>query len=273
MSDFSPEARGLLDAARDGDEMPRADKTRHRKQLLAQVAIASAVGAGATLVAKGAAANGVAIAGAGAGTATVTAVGAIAGTSLLTKVAAVFVMVGVVGGGAVGVSSLGRDRSTPSAPAPTAVAPARVESASNQIKPQTPLEVSAPTPVLEAQPEQLPAAPPARSAKASSAVTPSAPTEPEPKPRKSSLESETLLLRHAHEMLQAGNASRALSLLDEHARSYPHGALVEERGAQRIFALCALGSTARARSEAAIFLSERPNSPLAPRVRTSCIAK
>jgi hypothetical protein len=48
---------------------------------------------------------------------------------------------------------------------------------------------------------------------------------------------------------------------------------VEERGAQRVFALCALGSVARARAEADIFLAERPNSPLAPRVRASCIAK
>lgn len=269
MSDLSPEARGLLDAARDGDEMPLADMTRHRKQLLAHVAIATAAGAGATLVANSAAAKAVAVAGsgaaAGAGSATVTAAGAIAATSLLTKVAAVVVMVGVVGGGAIGAASLGR--------APTTVAPARGETASKPTKPQTPLEVSAPAPVLEAQPEPLPVAPPARITKASSAVAPSAPTEPELKTRESSLESETLLLRHAQELLQAGNASRALSLLDEHARSYPHGALVEERGAQRIFALCALGSPARARSEAAIFLSERPNSPLAPRVRTSCIAK
>ncbi len=46
--------------------------------------------------------------------------------------------------------------------------------------------------------------------------------------------------------------------------------LGEERAAERILALCALGRKDEARTEAQRFLSRFPRSPVAERVRTSC---
>jgi len=86
----------------------------------------------------------------------------------------------------------------------------------------------------------------------------------------SSLESETRLLRDASFELGAGRPERALALLDEHARSFSGGALVEEGRVERILALCALGRTSAAHDEGARFLRERPHSLLADRVRASC---
>jgi RNA polymerase sigma-70 factor (ECF subfamily) len=85
-----------------------------------------------------------------------------------------------------------------------------------------------------------------------------------------SLESETRLLRDASLELRASHPERALRLLDDHARSFSGGALVEERRAERILALCALGRAAEARAESESFLQERPRSLLADRVRASC---
>jgi RNA polymerase sigma-70 factor (ECF subfamily) len=73
--------------------------------------------------------------------------------------------------------------------------------------------------------------------------------------------------------LKRGDAAHALDLLNRHAALYPAGALVEEREAERVVVLCALGETQRARAAAAVFLRDRPRSPLAARVRGSCAAE
>jgi hypothetical protein len=59
-------------------------------------------------------------------------------------------------------------------------------------------------------------------------------------------------------------------LLDEHARLYPNGALAEDRAAERVFALCALGDVDQARAEAARFLASHSLSPYASAVQSSC---
>jgi hypothetical protein len=81
---------------------------------------------------------------------------------------------------------------------------------------------------------------------------------------------ETRLLRRADSELRDGNAARALQLLDEHARTFPHGVLSEERSAERITTLCVLGRVDEARKEARRFLAAAPDSPLAKVVRSSC---
>ena len=70
--------------------------------------------------------------------------------------------------------------------------------------------------------------------------------------------------------LHAGDAARALTLFDQHAREYPHGILAEERAAERIAALCALGREAEAREAGAAFLRDHRRSPLSARVRGLC---
>ena len=84
------------------------------------------------------------------------------------------------------------------------------------------------------------------------------------------LNQELMFLSRAQASLSAGDAARALALLDEHATTYPNGALREERMAARVFALCALGKQEEARAEAQQFVSMAPRSPLAARVRGAC---
>jgi RNA polymerase sigma-70 factor (ECF subfamily) len=81
---------------------------------------------------------------------------------------------------------------------------------------------------------------------------------------------EAELLRRADAALKAADPSRALALLGEHATTFPNGILVEERDAERVVVLCALGRTEDARAAAAQFLRLRPRSPLSQRVRESC---
>jgi len=81
---------------------------------------------------------------------------------------------------------------------------------------------------------------------------------------------EVRLLGEANTLLRAGDAGRALRLLEEHARRYPKGALGEERDAARIAALCALGRTSEARDATDRFVRTAPLSPQAGSLRASC---
>jgi RNA polymerase sigma-70 factor (ECF subfamily) len=81
---------------------------------------------------------------------------------------------------------------------------------------------------------------------------------------------EAELLRDADRALKAGDPARALNLLVEHTTRFPNGILIEERDAERIVVLCALGRSDEARIAAVEFLRVRSRSPLAQRVRESC---
>ncbi len=89
-------------------------------------------------------------------------------------------------------------------------------------------------------------------------------------PPPSSLGAETSLLERARAALSRGDAPGALALLDQHEQSFPGGALVEERLATRVFALCSLGRRADAARTAARLLELSPASPLRARVLDSC---
>ena len=86
------------------------------------------------------------------------------------------------------------------------------------------------------------------------------------------LAEETALLASSNAQLRAGDARRALSLLDDYDRRYPAGVLREEVLATRVIARCQIGlePDAAARRAANAFLTRHPASPLAPRVRSSC---
>jgi hypothetical protein len=81
---------------------------------------------------------------------------------------------------------------------------------------------------------------------------------------------EAELLRQADSARKAGDAPRALALIEEHGARFPDGILVQEREAERVVVLCALGRTEEARAAASAFLRVWPRSPLASRVRASC---
>ena len=88
--------------------------------------------------------------------------------------------------------------------------------------------------------------------------------------RADTVREEAAILRAAEHALAAHDGTTALARLDEHATRFPQGALVEERIAARVLALCSVGRVANARVEAQRFLVARPRSPLAAQVRGSC---
>lgn len=84
------------------------------------------------------------------------------------------------------------------------------------------------------------------------------------------VEGEVALLAEAQKALAAGQPARALQFLDEHASTYPHGALGPERAVARVIALCKLGKLAAAKHDAAALLRDAPTSPLSDRIRAAC---
>jgi outer membrane protein assembly factor BamD (BamD/ComL family) len=94
--------------------------------------------------------------------------------------------------------------------------------------------------------------------------------EPRPPEHVATLEVELALMRRAHAALNDGDAEEALAALDEHARNFPSGALAEDRAAQRVLALCALGQTDLAREEGERFIADYSRSPHVAVVRGSC---
>jgi len=88
--------------------------------------------------------------------------------------------------------------------------------------------------------------------------------------RASRLAEEVSILSRAETELHAGRPASALELLEEHRRKFPSGALVQERIAARIHALCALGRTSEAESELARLKRVSPDSPQEGRAREAC---
>lgn len=294
MSDLGRDAKNLIDLARDGDEPTVADRTRLRQQLALRIGVAAATGTGAALATKTTAAaaaksvaTGAAVASSTAGAGAVASTTWVAGASLATKFVATVLVAGAVTGGAALFTRGEQGARAPSSPqAPTAVtalastasqaganpAPAFVAPGPTVAEAVTPtMETSAP--VAQAVPKpiarvaSLEQAPPLTEAARPVTTQVVAPKSP------STLDQETRLLRSAQVALDSGDAALALSLLGEHARTFPTGMLSEERRAQRIFALCSARRDTEARAEAQRFVTESPRSPLLPRVRESCGGK
>ena len=81
------------------------------------------------------------------------------------------------------------------------------------------------------------------------------------------------LLRQAQQALRDGAPRRALELAERHASLYPRSQLALERGALRVFALCALGRKAEARGLATELLAAAPRSPLRTSLEESCATR
>ena len=91
------------------------------------------------------------------------------------------------------------------------------------------------------------------------------------RPADGSLEAELALLAEVTSALQGNRPARALTLIGEHDRHFPKGALVPEFAAQRVVTLAALGRHGEACTRSAAFLAAYPKSPLVPQVRSSCV--
>ncbi len=86
----------------------------------------------------------------------------------------------------------------------------------------------------------------------------------------SALAAEAALLQRVQTALATGAPAAALLQLEQHAREFPAGVLVQEREALRVVALCAAGREPEGRAEAATFLRAHAGSVLAERVRGAC---
>lgn len=130
-------------------------------------------------------------------------------------------MWGLLALGAVGIGVVVVGRSEPS-PGP----PPAVEAPESPSAPPVAAPVESPSnpsvsPSASPEPSVVPAASPAR-------PRPRAAPKPPPKPR-STLTDELRLIRKAKELARDGKASDAEAVLDEHARRFPDGQLVDER--------------------------------------------
>ncbi len=74
------------------------------------------------------------------------------------------------------------------------------------------------------------------------------------------------MLARAQGELLHGSAQTALALTDEHARTYPHGTLAQEREMIAIEALAKMGQMPKARSRALVFRKAYPASTYGARL-------
>jgi len=84
----------------------------------------------------------------------------------------------------------------------------------------------------------------------------------------STLGQELALIEKARGELEQSSPRRALVTLDEYARAFPGGALLEEAALLRLSALKASGAHLEAVAAAEAFLIAHPRSPLAARARS-----
>lgn len=301
MNDLGPDARALIDLARDGDAPSTEDRRRVRRAVMA--AVSTGVGAGGLTAAAGAKAalKSASVAGASAGAAG--AAGTVAAGTLGGSVAKISAWLFV--GGALGLGVAVPVIQSQTTPAPQAAATTVATQASPQAKPRASQRQSAeaqalgtattagevparaagaalhePSAAPEAYPQPTPHAGTFGAGLAAAPrgiATQARPAAPRPHSvapggtPKDSLSAESALLAQAQRDLSAGDSTRALATLDAHAKRFPGGALSPERDAARVIALCNAGAPEKARELAAAFLAAHPSSPLAPRVRAACV--
>ena len=227
----------MFRAARREEDPTDDDRRAVQRAIAGRIAIAAAAGTAAALAPRAAAAASAASVG------KATFLGWFAaGLGAGATVGAVVTATIVLGG---------RDESVvdPPPPAVTASVPA-------------PRVVSPPRVPVEPVPEASATATPSKEKPAPSAPAAASAAPP--------LEVETRALGDVTRALRDGRPDEALRLLTEQERTFARGSLHEERAAARVFALCAAGRLAQARSARDRFLVAYPQSPSADRVRASC---
>lgn len=251
---------GMLLRSADGDAPP----PKSRAAISAGIGLSSALG-------KGTAAMPAATAGK-------TTIAAKLAGGVALKVTAALVVVGTAIG-AHHVITRGDDRAAGLPPRlPAAVIepraarePAKAEPAAEVAAPATAIAVAAPAapiavteqPHAEAAPHALPSSPQVQHAVA---AEPSQPPPATPAPA-STLREESQILDAALVALRDRDSGGALAALDRYDQRFPAGVLAPEAAVARIDATLLAGDVAKARTLAARFLADHPDSPAAPRVR------
>jgi len=295
MSELGPEDESLLRGARSGIDPTPDDHARIKRRLFAQLGIGAATGGSAIATSTGASAGTVA-----------PAASFVAGSSAITKIVIGALFLGLASGGALvvkGSRAHSVTASTATATTTTATSTSNAEptpTASSTLPVIAPLAASqaplsltppvAPTPLRSHSSSDPSAAsdrsgdppwpaasnaaalPTETAASATNAINSVQPPSVAPSPAAgpTTVDAEAALLRSADTELKAGRADHALALLDRHATQFSNGVLTEEREAERVVVLCALGRKQEARDAAAAFLTTRPRSPQAARIRASC---
>lgn len=261
MNELGPEAQEVLLEGRDGDNPTPADRARIRAALMSAIV----TGAAATAAGQAQAATEIGLP-ASVGT-TKPVVTSIFGSVFAKGIA--IVCLGVAGTGA---WLAWPDEKTKEAP----VASPKLEKPTDSIAASTAAPTPSPTTETEVLLEKpLDPIPNASTLASASKPVPVRPAGPLPEPdvpveSADSLLAETDRLRKAHGAMREGNAEKALTLLSDQAAEGEGQKLREERSAARVLALCKLGRVAEAQAEAAAFLAQNPQSPLADRVRKAC---
>jgi len=237
MTELTPEAQNLVDAARGGDDPSPAARARVRAALLAQI------GAAPRPTSPRAGHTGLIV-----GVATVATIGIVVGAWLML-----------------------RDRNPAPPPAPSIAAPAPAPVITSLPPEPAPSPSPPPPPSPSPSPSPPPPPPPSPSPSPSPPRRPSPPPASASAPTADSIRAERALLAAANAALRDGDPAAALATLATHASRFPHGVLVEERNATRVLALCAAGRTADAEAARTDFLARWPRSVHAARVRTACV--
>lgn len=133
-----------------------------------------------------------------------------------------------------------------------AVAPTDPRSASTKPPEKTKRTRTPDSPVAEAEPPPSP--------------EPAVQVEPEP----TTIVEEAAVLRRARAALASGEASRALTLVREHARRFSDGVLAPERGLLEVDVLCQLDRVDDARAAANRYAKRFPDSGWNARIARSC---
>jgi hypothetical protein len=84
------------------------------------------------------------------------------------------------------------------------------------------------------------------------------------------LSEEVAILSRAEKEFHAGRLKSALTVLEEHRRTFPRGALFQERVALRVHVLCGLGRKTDAEAELRVLKRNSPDSLHEGRAREAC---
>lgn len=272
MTELSPKARALLSRTASDFEPSQADRERLRGALRARM-LAGAGAAAAVPAAVKAATSTAPPAAAGTTILGATSAGTVVSKLVLVKFGVALLVVGATATATAVVAT--RHDAAP-ANAPVVVSSPLPTSAPSSA---TPLDV-APAPTAEAVPSaEVVVAPrprarvvtsmPVAASKPSSQIA-EAKAASSSSPSEDAFDAEMAVLREVQLALRSHDGARALAALDAHDARFGRGALIEERAAARVIALCELGRTSEASAARASFFSSYPRSPQAERVRTAC---
>ncbi|MET0287240.1 MAG: hypothetical protein ABW352_22335 [Polyangiales bacterium] len=248
MTELSPAVRALLaEAGAQHDPSPR-ELDRGLDALHATLAFSAPLLAASAVSASAASSVAPAAATVAKATALQTAASAFSGGALVGAKAVKLYLITAAVIGSVGTVAVFR-----SAPAPIAKREASVQTTPAVREPDVrmvlPKVVEQVEPVVAPQPVVAPAARAARTV---------------------DIGAELSLIEAAQQSLQRTQPGRALSQLEQHARSYPRGLLASEREGLRAIALCEAGRGAEGRRAKDAFLARAGSTPIAERVRKAC---